>query len=51
MAVFNNLEDDIGEQTNVSDQYPDVVNRLSQLAKEFDAELKQNARPPGRVEL
>ena len=51
MAVFNNLEEDIGEQTNVADQHPDILARLSQLAREFDAELKQNARPPGRVEL
>ena len=50
LALYN-LEEDIGEQTNVAEKYPDVVKRLSQLAKEFDAELKQNARPPGRVEL
>ncbi|MBN2059604.1 MAG: sulfatase-like hydrolase/transferase [Deltaproteobacteria bacterium] len=50
LALYN-LEEDIGEQTNVADQYPDIVARLSQLAREFDAELKQNARPPGRVEL
>jgi arylsulfatase len=50
LALYN-LEEDIQEQTNVADRYPDVVKRLSQLAKEFDTELKQNARPPGRVEL
>jgi arylsulfatase len=49
LALYN-LEEDIQEQTNVADQYPDVAQRLSQLAREFDEELKQNARPPGREE-
>ncbi len=43
------LAADIGEMTNVADKNPDVVAALAALARKFDAELKANARPPGKV--
>jgi arylsulfatase A-like enzyme len=43
------LAADIGEMTNVADKNPDVVAALAALAHKFDAELKANARPPGKV--
>ncbi len=49
LALYN-LEIDIQEQMNVASQYPDIVQRLTRLANEFDADLKQNIRPAGRVE-
>jgi arylsulfatase A len=55
-ALFN-LENDIGEQHNVSAQHPEVVKRLMALADETRQDLGdsakkmtgQNRRPPGRV--
>jgi len=35
--------------TNVADKNPEVVAALAGLAHKFDAELKANARPPGKV--
>jgi arylsulfatase A-like enzyme len=43
------LAADIGETTNVADKNPDVVAALDEIARKFDAELKANARPPGKV--
>lgn len=43
------LAADIGETTNLADKNPDVVAALAELARKFDAELKTNARPPGKV--
>lgn len=45
------LENDIEETINVAAQHPQVVEKLSKLAKEFDADLKRNMRPAGQVEL
>jgi arylsulfatase A len=50
-----NLDDDIGEKTDVADKHPDDVKRLQELVKKMDADLgatKQGpgVRPPGRVE-
>ncbi|MBN2426211.1 MAG: sulfatase [Calditrichaceae bacterium] len=44
------LEQDISEKNNVAEQYPEIVERLTQMAKAFDTDLKQNLRPVGRVE-
>lgn len=46
-----NLETDIQEENNIADQHPEIVERLTKLAEEFDAELKMHSRPPGKVEL
>lgn len=43
------LEADIGEKKNVAAEHADVVARLTKLAKEFDAALRKNRRPPGRA--
>jgi len=43
-----NLRADIGEQNNVAQQNPEVVTQLRGLARSFDAEITQNARPVGR---
>jgi len=43
------LAADIGEMTNLADKNPDVVAALAELARKFDAELKANARPPGKA--
>ncbi|MBN1591305.1 MAG: sulfatase [Pirellulales bacterium] len=56
LALFD-LETDIGETTNVADEHPDVVRRLTKLADRFRDDLGdtaqnrqgKNARPPGRV--
>ena len=50
-----NLDDDVGETTDVADKHPDVVKRLQELASKMDADLgatKQGpgVRAPGRVE-
>jgi len=42
------LENDIGEKTNLADKHPEIVRRLAGLMEEFDRELKANVRPPGR---
>lgn len=47
-ALFD-LENDIGETTDVADQHPEVVERLKKLLDEFQKDIKDNARPPGRV--
>ena len=45
------LENDMEETANVADQYPDIVEKLSKIAKTFDDQLKKNIRLPGKVEL
>jgi arylsulfatase A len=45
------LEHDIEETINVAAQYPEIVEKLSKLAKDFDTDLKKNMRPAGQVEL
>lgn len=48
------LDDDLGEQTDVAAQYPDVVSRLQGLAERISAELggqqPSGRRPAGQVE-
>ena len=56
LALYN-LENDIGEQHNVADQYPEVVKRLQALAEKARQDLGDSAtrqegegvRPPGRL--
>lgn len=49
VPALYDLSADIGEQTNVAADHPDVVERLTKMAAEFDAQLKKDARPAGRV--
>ncbi len=49
-----NLDDDIGETTDVADKNPDMVKRLQEFAAKMDADLGAmgqgpGVRPPGRV--
>jgi len=56
LALYD-IENDIGEQHNIADQHPDVVQRLGQLADAMRQDLGDSAkkmegagrRPPGRV--
>lgn len=47
-SLFN-LKDDPGETTNLSSLYPEKVQELSAMMKEFTAELEANSRPIGEV--
>ena len=47
-ALFN-LEEDIGEQTNVLRDHPQVAERLRSYAATFQNELDRNSRPAGMV--
>jgi len=44
------LAADISETTNVAAKNPDIVAKLKAIAAKFDADLKANARPPGKIE-
>jgi arylsulfatase A len=56
LSLFD-LENDIGETTNLAGQHPDVVARIKQLADEMRADLGDSrtqqqgsgVRPPGRI--
>jgi arylsulfatase A-like enzyme len=56
LALYN-LENDVGERTNVSEQNPEVVKKLLALAEEGRADLGdsltnqtgKNRRPPGKL--
>lgn len=44
-----NLDEDIGERTNVADKHPDIVAKLKVLAEKFGAEITANRRPAGET--
>ncbi len=48
-ALYN-LKNDIAEQANLKDQYPEIVAQLKDVMQKFNAEVTQNARPAGHVE-
>jgi arylsulfatase A len=48
LALFN-LEEDIGETTDVAAEHPEEVKRLQALAEAFAQDLARNSRPPGEV--
>lgn len=54
LSLFN-LETDIGESTDVKDQYPEIVEKMQKLAEQMRAELGDNnrkgngARQPGKI--
>jgi len=48
-AQLYDLEADLGETNDVAAQNPDVVKRLTGLLSRFDAEIKANSRPAGKV--
>ena len=43
------LDAEIGETTNVAGKNLEVVKKLQELAKAYDADLKKNARPVWRA--
>jgi len=47
-AALYDLENDLGETTNVVADHPDVEKRLKGLLDAFKADLKEHSRPPGR---
>jgi len=47
-SLFN-LRDDIGETTDLSEKYPELVKQLKKLGEKFDREIKQNRRPAGKI--
>jgi arylsulfatase A len=49
LSLFD-LKNDPGEKINLADKYPDIVKKMTEMAKKFDEELKKNARPCGIVE-
>ena len=57
LSLFD-LEDDVGETTNVAEQHPEIVARIVELAERMRAELGDKAtdrqgagvRPAGRLE-
>ncbi len=44
------LKTDAGEKFNLADKYPAIIERMTKLMNEFDASLKANSRPAGKVE-
>lgn len=45
-----NIEEDMGEQTNLKDAHPEVVQQLRTRMEELDAEITENARAPWTTE-
>lgn len=43
------LDDEIGETTDLAAKHPEVVKRLTALAKAMEGEIKENRRPAGSV--
>ena len=48
VPALYDLENDIGETTNLADKYPAVVRRLTKMIGEFNRELRTHSRPCGR---
>jgi arylsulfatase A-like enzyme len=47
-ALYN-LETNPGENINLKEEYIEVFERLKKMGEIFDADLKQNTRPPGHI--
>ena len=41
-----NLDVDLGETTNLAEEHPDLVERLTARMNKLDAEIAKNARAP-----
>ncbi len=48
LSLFD-LSSDPEEKINLADKHPDVVKKMTDMAKKFDEELKKDARPCGIV--
>jgi len=47
VETLYNLSDDVGEQTNLIDQHPEIAQRLKRQLATFEADLRANLRPAG----
>lgn len=47
VETLYNLSDDIGEQTNLIDEHPEIAQRLKRKLASFETELRKNLRPAG----
>ncbi len=45
-TMLFNLSDDLGEQSNLADKHPEIVERLRTRMEQLDAEITKNARDP-----
>ena len=43
------LEKDIGETKDLKNEFPEVVQSLSELGKNFEQKLKKTKRPVGKI--
>ena len=48
LSLFN-LQEDIGETTDVKDKHPEITEKLSALGKAFHADLAKTKRPAGKL--
>ena len=47
IETLHDLSQDLGEQTNLLDQHPDIARRLKQQMARFESNLRENLRPQG----
>jgi len=47
IETLYNLSDDIGEQTNLLDEHPEIAQRLNRQLAIFETDLRKNVRPAG----
>jgi hypothetical protein len=45
-VLLFDLNKDIGEQNNLAEDYPEIVNQLRERMEELNAEITANARAP-----
>jgi hypothetical protein len=48
LALFD-LEKDIGESKDLKTEFPEVVEKLSELGKNFHEKLAKSKRPAGKI--
>jgi len=44
------LENDLAETTDVSNEYPQIADRIKDMADKYLSDLEKNKRPPGKME-
>ena len=47
IETLHDLSQDLGEQTNLFDQHPDIARRLKQQMARFESNLREDLRPQG----
>jgi hypothetical protein len=48
-SALYNLENDLGERRDVSEQNPDIVRELKELAEKERAKMDAGKRPVGKI--